>query len=119
MKKYYVVEMGCRGVIDSVEVVEVGNVRSLVKMKKDELKRRLKESEYSSSEIKGYCEEWVCYEKCKSGIDICLGEDFSFVCVDMESGLYKNWIEGVRVDWNVKRDDESVYELLNGFWGGE
>ncbi len=107
MKKYYVIELQGRGEAESAEVIEVKSVNDLVKLKKKQLVDGLKE-ELSEREIKDYVEEWFMSEKNCCGVDISLGEEWSFICIDMESDLYK--------EFKDKDGEDLITSLLEGFW---
>jgi len=113
MKEYYVIELQGSGEAENVEIIEVKSIGDLVKLKKKQLVDSLKGEGLSSSEIKDYVEEWFMNEKYSCGIEICLGEEWSFVCVDMESDLFNKVQEGDDYDLS---DGTVVDELLEGFW---
>jgi hypothetical protein len=113
MKKYYVIELQGRSEVENVEIIEVESINDLVKLKKKRLVDSLKEEGLSSSEIKDYVEEWFMSEEYSCGIEICLGEEWSFVCIDMESDLFNE----VHVGGDYDLSDGTVAdELLEGFW---
>ncbi len=116
MKKYYVIELQGRDEVEGVGVVEVKSVKDLVKLKKKQLVDSLKKEGSSSSEIKDYVEEWFMSEEYSCGIDICLGEEWSFVCIDMESDLFSKVQEGDDYDLS---DGTVADELLEGFWDSD
>ena len=113
MKKYYVIELQGRDGGEGVGVVEVKSVKDLVKLKKKQLVDSLKKGGSSSSEIKDYVEEWFMSEEYSCGIDICLGEEWSFVCIDMESDLFKEFEDE---EFGRDMDGDLIDRMLEGFW---
>jgi len=119
MKKYLVVELGGRGVVESVSEVE--GIKEFRKKKREFVVEGMKEDKISSEEIRSYIEEWVMSEKYNWGYDLCFGEEWSFMCFDMKSDVYKKWYEkleeemgGVESFWNWESvSDDRIYDLIN------
>lgn len=112
MKKYFAVQMGCRGEIESPEVIECESIKSVIKLRKDELVENLKSGDMSKSEIKDYVDEWWFVEKFEYGCDVVWGEEESCIYIDMDSDMFKKW------GGDVNSEEEKVWDLLNMFWNG-
>jgi hypothetical protein len=124
MKKYFTVMMGCRGEIESPEIMEIESIRGEIKRRKDELIEGLKSDEdMSKSDIKDYVDEWWIVVKYDYGCDVGWGEEESCIYIDMDSEMFKKWEGGVVEEMGGNEfywedvSEEKVWDLLNMFWG--